>query len=83
MGKRFYTLLDMAIVKKDLASKNGKIKRGEVHRKGNEQICVCGCGMEGCFLLTGNDSVPMDVMDRWEKDQSERRRKSKKWSEWK
>ena len=29
-NKRFYTSLDMAIVKKDIASRNGEIKRGEV-----------------------------------------------------
>lgn len=83
IGKRFYTSLDMAIIKRDIAHRNSEIKRGLVERKGNEHISVCGCGSEGCFIHSGYDSVPMEQMARWEKDQAERRRKSRKWSEWK
>lgn len=57
IGKRFYTRLDMAIIKKDQASRNGQIKRGEVKRYGNEYISVCGCGTEGCFIHSGYEST--------------------------
>jgi len=55
--KRFYTSLDMAIIKKDAANRNGQIKRGEIIRKGNEDISVCGCGSEGCFIHFTYDNV--------------------------
>ena len=48
--KRFYTTLDMAIIKKDAAERNAKIKRGILKRHGTEYIAVCGCGAEGCFI---------------------------------
>ena len=54
---RFYTTLDMAIIKKDAANRNGQIKRGEIQRKGNEGISVCGCGVEGCFIHFTYDNV--------------------------
>ena len=48
---RFYTSVDMAIIKKDADIRKAKIKRGEiVPEGGNEYIAVCGCGMEGCFM---------------------------------
>lgn len=49
-GKRFYTPLDMAIVKKDIATYNAKRKRKEVPNHPNQYICECGCGVEGCFI---------------------------------
>ena len=51
--KRFYTALDMAIIKKDAAIRNAKIKRGVLKRHGTEYIAVCGCGAEGCFIHSG------------------------------
>jgi hypothetical protein len=48
--RRFYTALDMAIVKKDIAIRNAKIKRGEIPNHPNHYIYLCGCGAEGCFL---------------------------------
>ena len=48
--KRRYTMLDMAIVKRDAANRNGQIKRGEVLYAPHTDIILCGCGMEGCFL---------------------------------
>ena len=64
MGKRFYTALDMAIIKRDAAHRNGQIKRGEVQRHGNEYISVCGCGSEGCFVHCGYDNVPKERRDK-------------------
>jgi len=52
-NKRFYTSVDMAIVKKDAAIRNAKIKRGVLQRGGTEYIAVCGCGTEGCFIHNG------------------------------
>lgn len=49
-GRRFYTSVDMAIVKHDIAVQNSKVKRGEEKRTNNNGIVVCGCGHEGCFL---------------------------------
>ena len=54
--KRFYTSLDMAIIKRDAANRNGQIKRGEIVGYGYNDICVCGCGSEGCFLHIGYNS---------------------------
>jgi hypothetical protein len=48
--KRFYTSLDISIIKHDEAIHNAKLKRGILQRKGRKSICVCGCGVEGCFL---------------------------------
>ena len=49
-GKRFYTSVDMAIVKHDIAIHNSMINRKEVEKKGTYLIKECGCGGEGCFL---------------------------------
>ncbi len=45
--KRFYSQLDMAIIKKDMATRNSESKRGVISKKGTEYISVCGCGHEG------------------------------------
>ena len=52
--KRFYTPLDMAIIKKDESIYNSRAKRGLI-KKPND-ICVCGCGREGCFLHLHRDN---------------------------
>lgn len=65
---RFYTRLDMAIIKKDAANRNGQIKRGEVPNYGNNYISVCGCGMEGCFIHSGFNSIPQEEMNEWQKN---------------
>lgn len=62
---RFYTSLDMSIIKKDSANRNGQEKRGEVPKYGNNYISVCGCGHEGCFIHSGFDSVSKEEMDNW------------------
>jgi hypothetical protein len=49
-GRRFYTQVDMAIIKQDEAAMNSQEHRGEYKRKNNRRIYVCGCGVEGCFL---------------------------------
>lgn len=48
-GRRFYTPIDMAIIKKDIARINSQVKRGEVDHS-SSYIAVCGCGREGCFI---------------------------------
>lgn len=68
-NKRFYTKLDMAIVKHDQAVRNSKINRGEIEKKGNEYVSVCGCGREGCFIISGGDSVDKEYMDEWHRTQ--------------
>jgi hypothetical protein len=49
-GRRFYTSVDMSIIKKDDANRKGMMKRGEVIYHGNNVIYECGCGREGCFI---------------------------------
>jgi len=51
--KRFYTSMDMAIIKKDAATRMAQVKRGEVPKYPNNIVVVCGCGVEGCFLHVG------------------------------
>lgn len=51
--KRFYSQLDMAIIKKDIAARNSESKRGIIVKGGTEYISVCGCGTEGCFIHGG------------------------------
>lgn len=57
-GRRFYTSLDMSIIKKDDANRKSMIKRGEVKDKGNNIIQECGCGREGCFIHHSYPSRP-------------------------
>lgn len=48
---RFYSQLDMSIIKHDAAIRNSQIKRGEiVPNSNNHYIEVCGCGAVGCFI---------------------------------
>jgi hypothetical protein len=60
-GKRFYTGLDMAIIKKAEEELNSRVKRGELVRKGNRYISVCGCGAEGCFVHGSYESKTKPV----------------------
>ena len=73
-GKRFYTSLDMAIVKHDQAVRNSRIKRGEIKQGGTEYIADCGCGVIGCFLHLGFDSKPIKrepkVTKKWTSEES-------------
>lgn len=57
-GNRFYTSVDMAIIKKDAADANGRKKRGEQSNHPNQYISRCGCGREGCFIHGSNESYP-------------------------
>jgi len=54
-NKRFYTSIDMAIIKKDAAGRNALIKRGVLQKGGTEYIVICGCGKEGCFIHCGHN----------------------------
>lgn len=49
-GNRFYTPLDMAILKKDAAITKSLKKRKEIPSHPNEYVSKCGCGHEGCFI---------------------------------
>lgn len=66
-GNRFYTKLDMAIIKHDTAVHNSEINRGEVEKKGNnEYVSVCGCGVEGCFIHGDFASIPQEEFDKFQ-----------------
>ena len=67
-NNRFYTSLDMSIIKKDAANRNGQIKRGEVPDFANNYISVCGCGREGCFIHSGFNTIPQEEMNDWAKN---------------
>jgi hypothetical protein len=56
---RFYTAVDMAIIKHDAAVVNAKRKRGEVESHNNQIVSVCGCGREGCFIHTSYETKPI------------------------
>lgn len=59
-GRRFYSPLDMAIIKHDVAVKNSEIKRGERKDLPNNYIAVCGCGVTGCFIHGQFETVPKE-----------------------
>ena len=59
--ERFYTALDMAIIKHDASVKNAQRKRGDVVSHNNQHIFVCGCGREGCFIHTSYPSKERPV----------------------
>lgn len=46
--KRFYTRLDMAIIKQNESIVNSEVKRGK-RKKQADRILTCSCGVEGCF----------------------------------
>ena len=49
-GKRFFTGLDMAMLKRQLQAWNAMVKRGDVEDGSTHHAYDCGCGSEGCFL---------------------------------
>lgn len=53
-NRRFYSNLEMSIIKHDQAVHNAQRKRGdaETETAGNSIIYECGCGFRGCFLHT-------------------------------
>lgn len=55
--RRFYTSLDMALIKQETAILNARINRGEVEDHKHTIIVPCGCGVEGCFIHTHVDAV--------------------------
>jgi len=59
--RRFYTKLDMSILKHDEAVQNAQKKRGEVKSAGNGIIYECGCGCRGCFIHRDWESSPNQV----------------------
>lgn len=68
-GNRFYTPLDMSIIKKDAAWKNSQKKRKEVPDHPNELITICGCGHEGCFLHIGwKTTMTQQEYNEWERN---------------
>lgn len=66
--RRFYTNLDMSILKHDEAVQNSQKKRGEVLSSGNGLIYECGCGCRGCFIHRDYQSSPnqagLDLLKR-------------------
>lgn len=57
-GNRFYTSVDMSILKQDISIQNSRRKRGEyVPKNGFEYIAICGCGVEGCFIHSSTERV--------------------------
>lgn len=74
--KRFYTSRDIAIIKKDVALRNSQFKRGELKYQ-DDEIVVCGCGAEGCFVHFSKKSHSEKWKEREEKEKKER--EEKKW----
>lgn len=56
-GRRFYTTLDMSVLKHDIAVVNAQRKRGELPNNSNQYICCCGCGVEGCFIHGSSETT--------------------------
>lgn len=50
VGRRFFTRVDMAIIKLDAAQRQSQINRGETQQTETQYIVECGCGLEGCFI---------------------------------
>ncbi len=48
-----------------ITMRNSEHKRGKIVKKGNEYICVCGCGHEGCFIHSGFDSIPQEEFNKF------------------
>lgn len=48
--RRFYSNLEMSIIKHDEAVHNSETKRGSTSAGNNHVIYECGCGCRGCFL---------------------------------
>lgn len=54
--KRFYSSLDMAIIKRDSSFKEAQIKRSVIPNYPNNGIAHCGCGAVGCFIHYGTNN---------------------------
>lgn len=66
---RFYTSQDMAEVKKDEATRNSMINRGEIVPKGNNvAISTCHCGAIGCFIHVDWETVPQETIQAWKRE---------------
>jgi hypothetical protein len=50
--KRFLTLFDMSEAKRAESILNSHIKRGELERLPHGYMCDCGCGCEGCIIVS-------------------------------
>lgn len=57
LHKRFYSSRDMSEIKHMVAQRNSQIKRGEFPDYPNNYISVCGCGFEGCFIVSGHNNI--------------------------
>lgn len=77
-GNRFYTAVDMAIIKHGQMVQNAREKRGELKKTvysaggredipltGNRYIAVCGCGVEGCFIHSWGDGPVFNWKRAW------------------
>lgn len=51
-NKRFLTLFDMSEAKRAESILNSQIKRGERERLPHVYMCDCGCGCEGCIIVS-------------------------------
>ena len=51
-GKRFLTSFDMSEAKRAESMLNSQIKRGEIKRLPHGYMCDCGCGCEGCIIVS-------------------------------
>ena len=49
-GRRFYTSVDMSVLKLDAAVRQSQVNRGEISQTQTQYIAECGCGLEGCFI---------------------------------
>ena len=50
--KRFLTLFDMSEAKRAESILNSRIKRGELERLPHGYMVDCGCGCEGCIIVS-------------------------------
>jgi hypothetical protein len=55
MGRRFFSMKEMAILKHDIAVRNSEVKRGEAKNGANQIIYLCNCGAPGCFIQHSTD----------------------------
>lgn len=54
-NKRFLTSFDMSEAKRMEAILNSRIKRGDIEKKFNQYMSVCGCGVSGCIIVSQHD----------------------------
>lgn len=48
--RRFFSGLEMSIIKHDEAIHNSEMKRGVAGKGNNNIVYECGCGCRGCFI---------------------------------